>query len=273
MNEPTLESPLHLEVERRYDGSALPFAFAAVIFVFMAFGGWKWWQVRQFETSRAVGVPVSIAPLPLDSFELDERGGQPFRSAEMRGRVWVVSYFFASCIGPCRILNGNIQELTSYPDLADATFVSITCDPDNDTVDVLKQYAELYHADPKRWLFCRSDLDYLKRVARGMNLALFLKTHSDHMVVIDRAGTIRGMFDGTSKYQCQQLRTLLHECLAEQPPKKETAVEDTTAPPTTSATSAAPLYDPTVECCDDDPALLQQTQPALPVQPANRSGV
>jgi protein SCO1/2 len=245
----------------RATGAMLPFVLSGAILVAMVYGGWKWWQVRQFEAARSMGTPVVVSPLPLSDFELEERGGQSFRSAEMRGKVWVASYFFASCIGPCRILNGNIQELTSQPDLADVTWVSITCDPDNDTVEVLKQYANQYHADPKRWLFCRADLDYLKRVARGMNLALFMKQHSDHLVVVDRAGTIRGMFDGTSTYQCQQLRTLLHECLAEAPPQAGIEVkqlDETISPP---AAAASTSVDPALECHDDEPT-----------QPANRSG-
>lgn len=232
--------------------SLLPFAVAGLILVAMAYGGFKWWQVHQFETARASATPAIILGQPLKEFELEERGGEPFRSNDMRGKVWVVSYFFASCIGPCRILNGNIEELNNFPDLADVTWVSITCDPDNDSVGVLKQYAEKYHADPKRWLFCRSDIDYLKRVARGMSLALFIKTHSDHMVVIDRAGKIRGMFDGTSKNECRQLRVLLHECLAEKPPQEGDKP---------AAIDSEPLPVDPADCCDD-----------IPAQPAIRSG-
>ena len=58
----------------------------------------------------------------------------------------------------------------NMPELKDVTWVSITCDPDNDTVEALRNYADRWEADPNRWLFCRADLDYTRRVARGMNL-------------------------------------------------------------------------------------------------------
>jgi protein SCO1/2 len=214
----------------------LPFILAAIILVGAAYGGWKWWQVRQFERSRSENVFAAALAPPLTQFELTERSGEPFRSEEMRGRVWVVSFFFASCPGPCRILNGNIAALNTFPDLKEVTWVSITCDPDNDSVKILREYAESWHADPKRWLFCRADLDYLKRVARGMSLALHMRSHSDHAVVIDRTGTIRGMFDGTSRNECERLRVLLKECLAEEAPSNAGGDKTVTA----SADGASP---------------------------------
>jgi protein SCO1/2 len=137
----------------------------------------------------------------------------------MRGRVWVAAYFFTSCNGQCRRLNASIQALSKMPELKDVTWVSITCDPDNDTLDVLKAYADAYQADPHRWLFCRADLDYAKRVALGMKVYLSYKDHMDRVVVIDKAGKIRGYFDATSSIDCDRMRTLLVKCLAEKAPQ------------------------------------------------------
>ena len=52
-----------------------------------------------------------------------------------------------------------------------------------------------------------------------MNVFLSLKGHQDIAIVIDKAGKIRGMFDATSKSQCERLHNLLLECLAEKPPQ------------------------------------------------------
>jgi protein SCO1/2 len=203
----------------------VPFVIAGCLMIGIVFGVWTWWRVQQAEAKRLNAAPLMSLAAPLTQFELTERSGEPFRSQDMRGKVWVVSYFFVSCPGPCLRLNSNIQQMHNRPDLADVTWVSITCDPDNDTLEVLRDYANRWEADPKRWLFCRADLEYLKRVARGMNLALFWKTHSDHAVVIDKSGTIRGMFDGTSQYECEQMRTLLRQCLAEEPPVESDVVQ------------------------------------------------
>ena len=54
-----------------------------------------------------------------------------------------------------------------------------------------------------------------------MNLHLGLKTHQDYAIVIDKSGKVRGMFDATSKNDCQRLRTMLLKCLEEEPPSKD----------------------------------------------------
>jgi protein SCO1 len=206
-------------------GSTLPFFLALAILFAASYGAWKWWQVHQFDLRRGDAIPIASVGPPLTEFELTERSGQPFRSADMRGKVWVVTYFFASCPGSCIRLNQNVQMMNNLSDLRDVVWVSITCDPANDSVQVLSDYAKRWNADPQRWLFCRADLDYTKRVALGMNLALYRQGHQDYAIVIGKTGKIRGMFDITSKSQCERLHTLLLECLAEPSPQEMAAAK------------------------------------------------
>jgi cytochrome oxidase Cu insertion factor (SCO1/SenC/PrrC family) len=200
-------------------GSAVPYFLAMAVVLAMVYGGFKWWQVRQFELERGQAIPASFTGPPLAEFELTERSGKPFRSADMRGRVWVAAYFFSTCPGSCIRLNENIQAMHKRPELKEVTWVSITCDPANDTLKVLRDYANRWQADPQRWLFCRAELDYTERVARGMNLFLSYKGHQDRVVVFDKAGKVRGLFDATSGNECQRLHAMLLKCLDEEFPQ------------------------------------------------------
>ncbi|MDZ4656640.1 MAG: SCO family protein [Bythopirellula sp.] len=205
------------------NNSTLPYWLSLMVLFVASYGGWKWYQVQQFEASREVGGIAFDGP-PLEEFELTERSGQPFRSADMRGKVWVTTFFFASCPGQCPRLNANIKQLHDLPELKDVTWVSITVDPDNDTLEVLNEYADRYQADPERWLFCRGEFDYIKRVGEEiMQLEVTWRGHKDYAIVIDRAGKVRGMFDATSISQSQKLRLLLLDCLAEEAPTNEIA--------------------------------------------------
>jgi len=204
--------------ESRSSGTALPYFLCLPVVLAMAYGGWKWWQVHQFELSRTNGVVVSDIGPPLTEFVLTERSGKPFRSADMRGRVWVASYFFSTCAGTCARVAANLRAQQELPELKDVVWVSITCDPENDTLDVLREHADRWKADPNRWLFCRADLDYTKRVALGMQVYLSYKSHQDHVSVIDKAGKIRGWFDATSTHECELMHDLLVKLLAEKPP-------------------------------------------------------
>ncbi len=82
-------------------GSALPYFLCLAVVFAMAYGGWKWWQVSQFDLARGQAIQSNAVGPPLTEFELTERSGKPFRSADMRGKVWVASYFFSSCAGTC----------------------------------------------------------------------------------------------------------------------------------------------------------------------------
>lgn len=196
-------------------GSLLPWVLSVAVFIGMLYGAYTLWKVRQAQTAKSEAIPRDVIGPPLKEFELTERSGKPFRSRDMRGRVWVASYFFTTCPGQCLRLNANIQVLSKTPDLNDVTWVSITCDPDTDTIEALRAYADRYQADPQRWLFCRADLEYIQRVAKGMGVYLSLKGHQDFAIVVDKQGNIRGMFDGTSQSQCKRLKNVLLECLAE----------------------------------------------------------
>ncbi|NOY42504.1 MAG: SCO family protein [Planctomycetes bacterium] len=201
--------------------SALPYWLSLMVIIAASYGGWTWWRVQQFEASRAEGGIQTAGP-PLKEFELTERSGKQFRSRDMLGKVWVTSFFFASCPGTCPRLNANIKYLNSLEELQDVTWVSITVDPDTDTLSVLSEYAKGFQADPERWLFCRGDLGYIKRVGKDVfSLPINWKGHNEHAVVIDKFGKVRGMYDASSRSQSKKLALLLKECLAEEAPPKD----------------------------------------------------
>jgi cytochrome oxidase Cu insertion factor (SCO1/SenC/PrrC family) len=208
------------------NNSALPYWLALMVLAVASYGGWKWWQVQQFEANREVGGIEFDGPT-LEQFELTERSGQPFRSRDMLGKVWVTTFFFATCPGACPRLNANIQHLHNLEQLEDVTWVSITVDPVTDTLAKLREYADQFGADRERWLFCRGEFDYVQRIARDfMNVAVSWRGHQDFAVVIDKHGKIRGMYDAIRLSQLDKLQTLLLKCLEEAGPSPQSTNEE-----------------------------------------------
>ena len=59
--------------------TAVPFFLALLVLVVgMAYGGWKWWQVRQYEQSRGQAILEEMSGPPLTEFELTERAARRF---------------------------------------------------------------------------------------------------------------------------------------------------------------------------------------------------
>lgn len=208
------------------NNTALPYWLALMVALAASYGGWKWWQVQQFQESREVG-GIEFEGPPLEEFELTERSGQPFRSRDMLGRVWVTTFFFATCPGTCPRVNANIKYFNSLEELKGVTWVSITVDPDTDTLPKLREYADQFSADPERWLFCRGDFNYIRRIGQDfMKVDISWRGHKDYAVVIDKKGEIRGVFDVYRSSQLDKLRVLLLKLLKEEAPASPETVED-----------------------------------------------
>ena len=205
------------------NNSALPYWLSFMVLLVASYGGWKWYQVQQYETNRTVGGLEFKGP-PLEEFELEERSGKMFRSVDMRGKIWVTTFFFTNCPGPCKRLNARIKYMHDQDDLQEVTWVSISVDPKADTLEALSDYADSFNADPERWLFCRGDLKYIKRIGQDiMKLPVTWKGHNEVAVVIDRQGKVRGMYDAVRISESQKLEALLRKCLAEDPSEEDVA--------------------------------------------------
>ena len=144
-------------------------------------------------------------------FAMTERSGKPVSNEDLQGKVWVASFVFVRCSGPCPSVTATMARLQSELDLAntpDLRLVTFTIDPERDTPDELKKYAERYSAHPDRWLFLTGKEDEIHRLAKnGFKLGVDRSQsphppegqefdHSTRLVVIDKAGRVRGFFDG-----------------------------------------------------------------------------
>jgi protein SCO1/2 len=149
-------------------------------------------------------------------FTLTERSGKPFDSASLRGKVWLASVFFANCPGPCFRENQALADiLREIPD-PDFMVVSVTCDPENDTPESLRRYADRFEADPVRWKFLTGDMATIKQIANGtFLLPAEVGVHSERGVVFDREGRLRGSYHLLQPDRVKLLEKLIRDVLAE----------------------------------------------------------
>jgi protein SCO1/2 len=96
----------------------------------------------------------TIGPAP--EFTLTSQDGAPVSLADFRGKVAAVTFIYTSCPDICPMLTAKMAEV-QY-DLgrdfgAKIAFISITVDPERDTPDVLKEYAQTYGANLAGWSF------------------------------------------------------------------------------------------------------------------------
>ena len=149
-------------------------------------------------------------------FTLTERSGEEFDSRSLRGKVWLASVFFANCPGPCFRENQALADILRSIQDPDFMVVSVTCDPENDTPESLRRYAERFEADPARWKFLTGDMATIKEIANGtFLLPAEVGVHSERGVVFDREGRLRGSYHLLQADRVKLLEKLIREVLAE----------------------------------------------------------
>jgi len=162
--------------------------------------------------------PERLQPLyPAPSFTMMDSGGKPFSSGALKGKVWVADFMFTSCPGVCPAMATQMARLHRlFADYGDVAFVSITVDPDNDTQDVLAEYAQKLKADTARWHFLRGDMKLVQSLSlEGFKLSALSapSDHSPRFVLVDRAGQIRGYYDSRSDAEIRTLSNDIAELL------------------------------------------------------------
>lgn len=154
------------------------------------------------------------------AFTLTERSGQPFDSTTMRGKVWVADFFFATCPGICTALSAEAQKVhVATAGLADVRLVSISTD-EKDTPEVLRDYAKRHNADDRWFFLTGKKADVFRLGNDGFKLVLADNTavdakeqfiHSGMLVLIDRAGMIRGYYDAVGPKAEENRQRLLRD--------------------------------------------------------------
>lgn len=137
--------------------------------------------------------------------------------ADYAGRIYVADYFFTTCPTICPVMSSQLSRLQAQLIesnlLGDVKLLSHTVDPENDTPEVLRAYAERLNADSANWNFVtgsQEDLYYQAKfgyylTALPSDTAAGGFFHSDTFVLVDRQGHIRGYYDGTSTQEVDQL--------------------------------------------------------------------
>src|SRR5262249_9328900 len=91
-------------------------------------------------------------------FSLTERSGKTITDKDLRGSVWIASFVFTRCNGPCRAVSSTVARLQAeFKNEPGVKFVTFTVDPTHDDLTALRAYAKNRNADPERWLFLTGD--------------------------------------------------------------------------------------------------------------------
>jgi protein SCO1/2 len=158
-------------------------------------------------------------------FQLINQNGQPFGSEQLSGKIWIADFIYTTCPGPCPMISSRMSELQKPLQKTDVHLVSFSVDPEKDTPEILRTYAEKLQAESGRWDFLTGAKSAIYKLSHdGFKLAVSdgsdaqgIPVHSTRMVLVDRHGQIRGYYDATEPEAITKLLADTNHLLRQQP--------------------------------------------------------
>lgn len=150
----------------------------------------------------------------IPSFSLVNQYGNVITNKSLDDDIYVADFFFTSCPTICPKMKQEMLRVhKAYIDDEDIKLVSHTLDPRHDTVEVLRDYAEGLGVKGNQWHFLTGEKSKIYDLAeQGYMVSAMVDPsqpggiiHSGALILVDKKGRIRGVYDGTKGEEVDEL--------------------------------------------------------------------
>lgn len=139
-------------------------------------------------------------------FQFINQYGDTVSDKTVGNKIYIADFFFATCQSICPQMSSQLVHVQkAFEKDSDVLILSHTVNPMNDTVEVLKGYADSYGAKRNKWHFLTGEKKDIYDMARYSYLVNAFEDdgtpegflHSELFLLIDKQKRVRGMYDGT----------------------------------------------------------------------------
>lgn len=104
---------------------------------------------------------------PVAAYTLTDQTGETFRKEMLDGKVHLAAFVYSTCISPyCQdVLAAQAFLQQEYAEANDVVLLTITIDPEVDSVPTLREWADSAGAQYGKWMFLTGDKEAIQRVA------------------------------------------------------------------------------------------------------------
>lgn len=175
------------------------YSYVGVAFIILIFGIYAIPKiVNKFKTPTL----VEIGKVP--NFEFTNQDAKLISNSFYEGKVYVIEFFFTTCPTICPKMNESMVKLQNeYYGNLDFGIASFSINPEYDTPEILKEYANSHGATLKTWNFLTGDKTTIYALA-NQGIALYAGENSDAeggfehsgmFALVDKKGIIRSRLD------------------------------------------------------------------------------
>ncbi len=161
--------------------------------------------------NKRLSTPQSLAYIKLNGeakkvpdFVFTNQDNRLISNEDYLGKVYVIEFFFSTCPTICPIMNANMKRLDdAFGQRHDFGIASFTIDPEKDTPEQLKQYAERLGVLSQNWHFLTGNADDIFTLAnKGFNIFASINPevaggfeHQGYFALVDQKGYLRSRTD------------------------------------------------------------------------------
>ena len=193
-------------------------AFFLVILLPLSF--FIFFEIKKHRTGVQIEPLPVLSVTPSPDFSFSTHTGGILTRDSLHNKIVVADFIFTRCRGICPLMTNRMKRVQRWLKKnkniqSQILLISHTVDPQNDSIEVLKEYAEKYDADKDLWLFVTGQKNELQNLMIDFYKLPLLATpedtlspitHSERFVLLDKSGFIRGYYDGTNDESVQQLQ-------------------------------------------------------------------
>lgn len=161
----------------------------------------------------------------ISSFEFYNQDSSLVTGTSLKGKIYVANFIFTTCNNICPDMISQMKRIEkAFLGNPQVAFLSFSVTPWIDDVKTLKKYSELNQISTPQWSLLTGDKEAIYTLARKSFFAEeslgFTKDsneflHTEHFILVDQKGRIRGIYNGTLPLDADQsiedIRTLLAE--------------------------------------------------------------
>ena len=148
-------------------------------------------------------------------FDLKNQDGHAFSEKDVQGKIQVANFFFTGCGSICPGMMSKLKKVNSeFTKDQDIQFLSFSVTPWRDSVSRLREYATTnkiiapnWHllTGPKADIYTLARRSYFAEEALGFTKDSTDFLHTEHVLLVDKTGRIRGIYNGTLDLDMEQL--------------------------------------------------------------------
>jgi protein SCO1/2 len=148
-------------------------------------------------------------------FSMTDQHNKTVTQKDIEGKIHIANFFFTSCGSICpKMTNNLIAVQDKFRNEKDIVLLSYSVTPWQDSVPVLKNFAEKYKITASNWHLLTGNKKEIYQLARQSYFAEenigFVKDtsefmHTEHLLLVDKNKKIRGIYNATLQLEIQQL--------------------------------------------------------------------